>query len=145
MNGTSPLGRIVDTLLTFFLKMVSYSTWLLSAIVIMRNPKFNPDYANYWSLTAAVLYYFSEKYHLPVRLTSMVKGKWKYQNALEYHQKRWKNILIFIIPIISMSIASAITFLFPEPSINTNGLTFIAMLITIITANLEFEGSRDGK
>ena len=141
MKGTSTLGRIADTLLRFLLKAVCYPIWFLIAILVMINMDFNPDYANYWSLVIAVLYYFSEKHHLPEHLTRMVKGKWKHPNALEYHQKQWKFIVINILPIISMPIASAIIFLFPKPSFNTNGLTFFAMLITIITANLEFDGS----
>ena len=145
MKGTSTLGRIADTLLRFLLKLVCYPIWFLIAMLVMLNLDFNPDYANYWSLVFAVLYYFSEKHHLPECLTRMVKGKWKHPNALEYHQKQWKFLVINILPIIAMPIASAIIFLFPEPSINTNGLTFIAMLITIITANLEFDGSVDNK
>ncbi len=145
MRGTSILGRMTDTLLSFLLKQVCYFVWFLIAILVMLNLNFNPDYANYWSLAFAILYYFSKKHHFPMRLTRMVKGKWKYPNAIEYHQKQWKFIVINILPIIAMPIASAIIFLFPRPSINTNGLTFIAMLITIITANLEFDNSMNSK
>ena len=145
MKGTSTLGRIADTLLRFLLKLVLYPIWLFIAIMVMLNSGFNSDYANYWSLAFAVLFFFSEKCNLSARLTRMVKGKWKYPNALEYHQKQWKFIVINILPILAMPIASAIIFLFPKPSFNTNGLTFIAMLITIITANLEFDGSVDNK
>ena len=138
MNKTSPIGKCVDTIVDFFLKCITYPVWLLTAIIVMLSNPLHKDFANYWSLTAAIFYYGIERSNLSAWIVSQIKGRWKYPKGREYHESRWNNTLINIIPIISLPIALLITHLFPNAPFDTNGLTFIAMLLTVMTSNHSF-------
>ena len=138
MNMTSSIGKCVDTIVRFFLTCITYSCWILTAIVVMFSNPLHKDFANYWSLTAAIIYYGIERSNLSAWIVSQFKGRWRYPKGREYHESQWNYILINIIPIISLPIALLIIHLFPNVSFDTNGLTFIAMLLTVMTSNHSF-------
>lgn len=138
MKNTSVLGKCADTLLRFIVILITYPCWIIIAIAVMQNTTFHPDLGNYWSLVVAILCCISEKSNLPLRIVSAFKGKWKYPNSRNYQQKQWKFVLNNLYPVVGLPIAQQIVKLFPSVSFNTNGLTFFAMLLTVITVNHEF-------
>ena len=136
MNETSRLGKCIDVLLEFILKIFTYPCWLLLGVFVVCNKEFNSDYANYLSLIAALLYYLIERFNIAKRIVYSFKGKWKYSNGKQYHIQRWRFVLNNIIPIASLPFASLMIWLIPEECFNTNGLTFFALLLTILTVNI---------
>ena len=137
MKNASVLGRYLDTLLRFMVTLITYPCWAIIAIIVMFNTNFHPDLGNYWFLVTAFIYCLSEKCDLPSHIVGLFKGKWAYSNSRTYHQKQWKFVLNNLYPLAGLPIARLIVFWFPSVPFNTNGLTFLAMLLTIITANHE--------
>ena len=137
MKETSLLGKYVDIIVNFFLKLITYPVWIILAICVMRDLNFHPDFANYWSFTAAIIYYWVEKANIVNRIVNVFKGKRQYVDGKQYNIKQWKIILNNIIPVAAFGIALLLIRIFPKVAFNTNGLTFFAMLLTIMTVNIE--------
>lgn len=128
-------------IVNFILKATMYSTLILCGIVVMLSHELHKDLANYWSLIAAILYFVVEKTKLSHKIVSAIKGRWKYPNGKTYHEKLWQFVLNNIIPIVSLCGAVCLIRLFPVSSFDSKGLTFFAMLFTLLLCNSNYSSS----
>ena len=141
MRNTSILGKCMDNLVNFILKATMYFVLVLCGILIMFPNELHRDLINYWSLIVAILYFVVEKTKLSHKIVATIKGRWKYPNGKTYHEKLWQFVLNNIIPIVSLGIAVCLISFFPESSFDSNGLTFFAMLFTLLMCNLNHSPS----
>lgn len=135
MRNTSILGKCMDNLVSFILKATMYFVLVLCGILVMFPNQLHKDLINYWSLSAAILYFAVEKTKLSHKIVSAIKGRWKYPNGKTYHEKLWQFVLNNIIPIVSWGIAVCLINLFPESSFDSNGLNFFALFFTLLLCN----------
>ena len=141
MRNTSILGKCLDNLVNFILKATMYFVLVLCGILVMLPNELHRDIINYWSLIAAILYFVVEKTKLSHKMVSAIKGRWKYPNGKTYHEKLWQFVLNNIIPIVSLGIAVCLISFFPEASFDSNGLTFFAMLFTLLMCSSNYSPS----
>lgn len=128
-------GELADKLLRFILVLVMYPCWIIVTLAVMCNFEFHQDLTNYCSLIVAFLYLVNIKFDIPMKLTMRVSGKWSCRSARHYHCKEWEFLLINIIPLMSLLIAKGMVSIFPQVPFNSSGLTFLAILITVMTNN----------
>lgn len=127
------IDKRIDAILNKFVEIFMFLLWILIGILVMLKNDFHPDFANYWSLMIAIIYYIFEKFKIIHIIVHKIKGKREYKNGEEYHVQLWKILFNNIIPILSLPFAILLIKLFPEVAFNTNGLAFFAIIFAVAT------------